>query len=1367
MESRPRSSSEPHRKDSAGTGGENRIARRLSRSLHLRNHQGKHQARPDSVGSLDGIFETHGSDELPIPITRAPSLTSNEKSFIDNTHGIYEKRDGFFDTVFLAPEDVDNQTLMDHAEGTLPLAFRKKDPLSLTHFFPRQCHEAWSVIHRVTTTRSGVKLLKSFLAFFISYILCLVPAVRERSGRYAYIMVISSILNHPGRTLGAQIDGTLLTILGTAAGLGWGAFGLWVSIVTATARVGFGAILALFLFIHIFTIACLRSYYIRTYQFVICAGIAIIYTCLAEISRTEISWSKLLSYGVPWLIGQTVSLVVCGIVAPDAGSRPLAVGIHQVFGIMLDGIPPVRDSVRIRRRLAQAFVSMSQVHRDLVIDFSITTLSPEDVLILRNSVQAISQVSLKTETRLSKFATSDASDRNNSSHQELPEFIIKIDKIPGVSGHAEGEEMAKFVTESLEIPTGNLLLSMKSALQSCDAALMDMCGHRRYLGPPYNISSDIHSSLVDLRKQITTFNTRQEDILASKRLPRTYSRFPDVVKIFAFCLSLHQAANSIESLVAQLNELRQRQPKYPCFHLPSYPFWKAIHRTNAQVRHDRGGVTAGSYFRSFNDIAKIIKKIKSRDFQPVQQKGAPTDGGPDTFPVTTTAHDLTNSSESRVVRLRHRIWTFLHRMQGFETRFGLKTALVTSLLAVPAYLVDGHPWWDRHDGWWGVVMGWLIMGPRTGGNVQDLFTRAFCAVLGSIWAALAYAAGNGNPYVMAAFAVIFMLPMMYRYTQSTHPRSGMVGCISFTVISLSEVIEGGRPSVAEIAATRGASMVFGVVASIIVNWVLWPFVARHDLRKGIASMIFNCSIAYRSIISQYAYYEEGDAPTEEDIKASEILEGRLREGFVRLRQLLGLTRHEIRLRAPFDPLPYSALMSACEQFFDHVVTVRQSSLFYHPHFIGDDSEAAMDLLSYRRDQIATVLTNLYVLSGALRADRPVPKYLPSAAIARKRLLDRVFELEREYADGVKHPNEEQQRELRLGQIYSYSYNDSLTGCVKQAKQLEKYTKIIVGEQGWNDIAMLATSVCALLSVSATSLAWEWGQGHGHKSTINYTTIGGFFLQDDLATDPKSFDYVRPPLLQSSFGAIVSYPTDKEFDRQVKKTQWQRFEHYVDTLNRNADKNTQYKVLFLARHGEGYHNAAESYYGTPAWNTYYTSPLTRSATTANLTFAGLDLPDTRPFVPTVKELLREGISIRSCDERSSKTALKTLLPNFRFENGFTETDLLWRGDEGETDEARVRRTKIALDDIFSHDSSTWVSLTTHSGQIATALKVLGHRVFSLSTGQAIPVLVKARTVEDAPSSTTLVSFTPEATCFAPPVTSIQDQGCVCSSAAIPA
>lgn len=60
------------------------------------------------------------------------------------------------------------------------------------------------------------------------------------------------------------------------------------------------------------------------------------------------------------------------------------------------------------------------------------------------------------------------------------------------------------------------------------------------------------------------------------------------------------------------------------------------------------------------------------------------------------------------------------------------------------------------------------------------------------------------------------------------------------------------------------------------------------------------------------------------------------------------------------------------------MALRQASLFYHPHFVSDNSDAAAELLGHRRDAVATILTNLYVLSGALRADRKVPvRYTPA------------------------------------------------------------------------------------------------------------------------------------------------------------------------------------------------------------------------------------------------------------------------------------------------------------------------------------------------------------------------------------------------------
>jgi hypothetical protein len=40
--------------------------------------------------------------------------------------------------------------------------------------------------------------------------------------------------------------------------------------------------------------------------------------------------------------------------------------------------------------------------------------------------------------------------------------------------------------------------------------------------------------------------------------------------------------------------------------------------------------------------------------------------------------------------------------------------------------------------------------------------------------------------------------------------------------------------------------------------------------------------------------------------------------------------------------------------------------------MSDNEQAAETLLAYRRDAVAAVLMNLYVLAGALRGDRKVP-----------------------------------------------------------------------------------------------------------------------------------------------------------------------------------------------------------------------------------------------------------------------------------------------------------------------------------------------------------------------------------------------------------
>lgn len=275
-----------------------------------------------------------------------------------------------------------------------------------------------------------------------------------------------------------------------------------------------------------------------------------------------------------------------------------------------------------------------------------------------------------------------------------------------------------------------------------------------------------------------------------------------------------------------------------------------------------------------------------------------------------------------------------------------------------------------------------------------------------------------------------------------------------------------------------------------------------------------------------------------------------------------------------------------------------------------------------------------------------------------------------------------------------------------------------------------------------------GSAHTYatKNHINYTVVTGIFQQDDAATNASTFNFTA-----SNFGLIDrDYPSDPSCPNRKSASQWQRLAHYISYLNDHAKKGDRYTLLFLGRHGEGYHNAAETYFGTPAWNcywserdgngtvtwadahltstgvsqaltvnafwkrlikdekitppeTYYTSPLYRCLATANLTFTGLSLPKKNPFIPTIKELFREGISAHTCDRRSTKTYIHNNFPAYKFEKGFPETDPYWTALHAETSTDQDIRSKKVLDDVFENDDSTYISVTSHSGEIASLLR----------------------------------------------------------------
>ncbi|KAF2010766.1 phosphoglycerate mutase-like protein [Aaosphaeria arxii CBS 175.79] len=299
-------------------------------------------------------------------------------------------------------------------------------------------------------------------------------------------------------------------------------------------------------------------------------------------------------------------------------------------------------------------------------------------------------------------------------------------------------------------------------------------------------------------------------------------------------------------------------------------------------------------------------------------------------------------------------------------------------------------------------------------------------------------------------------------------------------------------------------------------------------------------------------------------------------------------------------------------------------------------------------------------------------------------------------------------------------------------------------------------------------------GHGVPKShhFKFTVLKGYFQQSEDETNDKEFDFRK-----SNFGLINrSYPSDESGDTEESsaKQQWRRFEKYVRKLNDESAENEYIKVLFLGRHGQGWHNVAETKYGTAAWDcywsmldgadgitwadanltgvgegqardvhelwslllpdgipspeTFYVSPLTRAIETADLSFKGLELGPGNEYKPIIKELLRETLGIHTCDRRSPATHLKTIFPHLAFEPGFAEDDPLWSAELREPNGARRFRLSQLLDDIFTHDEGVVLSFTSHSGAIGSILEAVGHRKFALETGGVIPVLLRAEKVD---------------------------------------
>ncbi|KAG8983388.1 hypothetical protein FRB93_007292 [Tulasnella sp. JGI-2019a] len=285
---------------------------------------------------------------------------------------------------------------------------------------------------------------------------------------------------------------------------------------------------------------------------------------------------------------------------------------------------------------------------------------------------------------------------------------------------------------------------------------------------------------------------------------------------------------------------------------------------------------------------------------------------------------------------------------------------------------------------------------------------------------------------------------------------------------------------------------------------------------------------------------------------------------------------------------------------------------------------------------------------------------------------------------------------------------------------------------------------------------------------DYSIVPGFFLHDLHHPVPE------PSIaLPNHFGLL-----DNSTNR------WANFKHKFDSLIESAPVGTQYKLVVIGRHGEGWHNVADTKYGeewgkkwgmlngdgTLVWGPdaelspvgidqaraanalwkreiavgmplptqLYSSPFVRAAKTCKVTFDDLLIANGK-VKPLIIEMLRELMGVYTCDQRGTLSKLRKEYPEFEIEHGFVEEDVLWKADYRETWEENAARQKLAFDTIFDEKNKhhRYVSLTSHSGVIRATLLMLGREMFLIPIGGVVAFVVKSTPRSKDPQQLELV------------------------------
>ncbi|KAG9292181.1 hypothetical protein G9A89_023901 [Geosiphon pyriformis] len=375
-----------------------------------------------------------------------------------------------------------------------------------------------------------------------------------------------------------------------------------------------------------------------------------------------------------------------------------------------------------------------------------------------------------------------------------------------------------------------------------------------------------------------------------------------------------------------------------------------------------------------------------------------------------------------------RIWKWSSCFRRFEVKYAFKAAVSAAILAAPAFIEYTRPTFVKYRGEWACISMMVVMVPTVGGtNLMGLY-RVLGTFFGSGLAFVIYSLFPDNAPVLALFGFFIALPCFYILLHTKYNRMGQFILLGYNLVALYKFNlrneeDEDNLDIGQLALYRGVAVSTGVLWGVYVTSYWWPYEARTELRKGLSLLIINMSWLYKKLVALYSHPPQDSQKSNrenDDLIGNSIrsnanaqqtaitltqskyhlststkefmeLELFLQVSIIELRDLLGQTPNEPRLKGPFPVHTYGKILNSCQNILDKMLSMR-IAVTKEQFYEAIRRDFIIPINRELRELVGNMLLYFYILAAALRLKTPLPPYLPPADQARRRMVQKIRDL---------------------------------------------------------------------------------------------------------------------------------------------------------------------------------------------------------------------------------------------------------------------------------------------------------------------------------------------------------------------------------------